>query len=186
MLSFNFNEQKAIAAVLYVSKHLTVQQDIRITPDFHKIFKILYFADQQHLAKYGRPIVGDYYIAMTHGPVPSRIYDMLKIVKGDSIFGDDKNYGAFFDVKNHYVYPKQDPDMDEFSESDIKCINESLKENEALGFRSLKDKSHDMAYLKATKDDKISISEMAKVAGADEGMLSYIRNVSENESALNA
>jgi uncharacterized phage-associated protein len=184
MPSFTFDESKAIATILYISNHLINQQDKRINTDFHKIFKILYFADQKHLAKYGRPIVGDYYIAMNHGPVPSLIYDILKVVRGDSIFSDEKGYGAIFDVKGHYVYPKQEPDMDEFSESDIECINESMEENKALSFEILKNKSHDRAYCKATKDDKISISEMAKVAGADEGMLSYIRILSENESVL--
>ena len=34
----------------------------------HKICKILYFADREHLSKYGRSITGDVYIAMTYGP----------------------------------------------------------------------------------------------------------------------
>jgi len=35
------------------------------TGDFHKVFKILYFADQKHLVRYGFAITDDRYIAMS-------------------------------------------------------------------------------------------------------------------------
>jgi uncharacterized phage-associated protein len=48
--------------------------------------KVMFFADRSHLRQYGRPVTGDLYIAMANGPVPSRIYDM---VKGNlDFFGD--------------------------------------------------------------------------------------------------
>lgn len=64
-----FDANKSLQAVLYVVNRLKRR-------DFHKIFKVLYFADRTHLIKYGRPITGDTYIAMEYGPVPSMIYDM--------------------------------------------------------------------------------------------------------------
>jgi len=67
MLKFKFDQEKAVSAILYISKRL-IEAEGNIEPDFHKIFKILYFADQKHLANYGRPIIGDHYIAMEHGP----------------------------------------------------------------------------------------------------------------------
>lgn len=36
-----------------------------------KAAKLLYFADKLHLVKYGRPITGDRYYCLDHGPVPS-------------------------------------------------------------------------------------------------------------------
>ena len=180
MLYFKFDEEKAISAILYITKKLNEHKD-RIKPDFHKIFKILYFADQKHLVKYGRPIVGDHYVAMDHGPVPSKIYDILKTIRGDSVFEDSKGYGDFIDVKGRYAYPKQEPDMDSFSESDIECINESLEENQHLDFATLREKSHGNAHKRATKDDKISYRAMAKEAGADDAILAYMRTISENE-----
>lgn len=185
MLYFKFNQKKAIAALLFISKKL-IRRFGKNAPDAHKIFKILYFADQKHLTKYGRPITGDHYIAMEHGPVPSRIYDMVKILRGDSLIEDTMNLGKSFDVSGHFIFPKQNPAMDEFSESDLDCIEESLEENQDLSFDELKRKSHDRAYKKALKDDKISFFEMAKVAGADSEMIHFMRIQLENEKALSS
>lgn len=48
-LRIEFNEMKMVNAVLYNVDKLKRK-------DFHKIFKILYFADRDHLAKYGRSV----------------------------------------------------------------------------------------------------------------------------------
>lgn len=180
MLYFKFDEEKAVSVILYIAKKL-IEDKNKVKPDFHKIFKILYFADQKHLAMYGRPIVGDYYIAMDHGPVPSKIYDILKVVRGDSLFEDTKGFGKYFDVRGRYAYPKQAPDMDVFSESELDLIDKSIEKNKSLSFLTLREKSHDEAYRKATKDDKISYRTMARVAGADNAMVAYMRTLSENE-----
>ncbi|MBW2147873.1 MAG: SocA family protein [Deltaproteobacteria bacterium] len=184
MLYFKFDYDKAIATILLIANKLIENFGPR-GAGFHKVFKMLYFAEQKHLVKYGRPIVGDFYIAMEHGPVPSRIYDMIKIVKGESLIEDHMNLKRFFDVKRHFIYPKQEPDMDEFSESDLECIEESLKENQSLTFNQLKQISHDSAYKKALKDDKIAYSEIAKSGGAEESILHFMRIQSENERLLN-
>ena len=180
MLKFKFDKEKAISAILHITKELLGDVS-KIKPDLHKVFKILYFADQEHLVLYGRPIVGDYYVAMEHGPVPSNIYDMVKFVRGDSFFCDIEGLDKYFEVKGSYIYPKQSPDMDAFSESDVECINKSILQNKDLSFDTLKAKSHDGAYRRATKDDKISCRAMAKIAGADEEMIAYLRTTSENE-----
>ena len=101
MLRFRFEPGKAISALLYVSSRLIErrQQNPVATPDIHRISKVLYFADQKHLTRYGRPIVGDTFIAMENGPVPSQTYDMVKAVRGDSLFCRAASYERFFEVK---------------------------------------------------------------------------------------
>ena len=183
MIYFKFDREKALAALLFISKKL-IDHLGNQGPDIHKIFKILYFADQKHLVKYGRFIIGDHYIAMGDGPVPSKMYDMVKIVRGDSLIQDTMDLKQYFRVSNHFVYPKQEPEMDEFSESDLECIEESLRENQNLSFNELKVKSHDSAYKNADRNDKISFRKMAKAAGADDAMLAYIKTLSENERIL--
>ena len=63
-IQMKFNENKTIHAVLYIAERLKRK-------DFHKLFKILYFSDREHLNVYGRTITGDTYIAMADGSVPS-------------------------------------------------------------------------------------------------------------------
>ena len=104
-MDVQFNKVKTLNALLYVANR--VQRK-----DFHKIFKIIYFADRQHLADWGSPITGDTYIAMEAGPVPSRLYDMLKIVRGDSYMPDNEGLGKYFQIEGWmYVKPLLDADL---------------------------------------------------------------------------
>jgi hypothetical protein len=43
---------------------------------------VFFFADKKHLMDWGRPISGDRYVAMEHGPIPVTIYDLLKSDSG--------------------------------------------------------------------------------------------------------
>lgn len=183
MLYFKFNQEKALAALLFIAKELISNLGTN-GPSIHKVFKILYFAEQKHLAKYGRSIVGDDYIAMRAGPVPSKIYDMVKIVRGESLVEDILELKEHFRVSGYRLYPIKEPEMSEFSESDLECIKESLTENQGLSWAQLTQKSHDSAYLKSDKNDRISYLEIAKAAGADDTMLAYMRILSENERIL--
>jgi uncharacterized phage-associated protein len=186
MLNFRFDERKALAAILYISGKLIERHQVskETKPDMHRISKILYFADRKHLARYGRPILGDHFVAMKDGPVPSKTYDLMKAIKGESPFCNAENFKASFEVKGFMVHPKQAADMDEFSESDIECINESLQENQDLTFGQLRDKSHDWAYNRASENNRISFIAMAKAEGIDEDMISYIETVVENQHLL--
>jgi uncharacterized phage-associated protein len=169
-LKFDFNEKKAIAALLYVSSRLE-------KADIHKIFKVLYFADQIHLAKFGRPIVGDSYVAMLNGPVPTRIYDYCKVVRGDRNHKEKEYLKDYFDLKQYIIIPKAKADITQLSESDVECLNKSIEQNGKLSFPALREKSHDAAYNAAQKKyfNEVSFEDMAKIAGANDEMLKYIR-----------
>lgn len=65
------NRNKAVQAVDYVA-----QRWPGVTQYY--VCKIIYFADKAHCLDWGRTITGDRYVAMDHGPVPSRVYEMLK------------------------------------------------------------------------------------------------------------
>ncbi len=184
MLRFVFNSEKALAAILYISKQL-IEHTGRTGAGIHHIAKVLYFADQKHLARYARPIAGDHYIAMKYGPVPSKIYDMIKSMRGDGCC-DIPNIENYLEVRGHFVIPKMEADLDELSETELACINESLQENQGLSFEELKNKSHGRAYARATKDDKISYLNMANEAKVDENILRYMRLLSENVRMLEA
>jgi uncharacterized phage-associated protein len=177
--TFKFDQEKAIAAVSLV----LINQDGKC--NFHKLFKILYFAEQKHLSRYGRTIFNDTYIAMKNGPVPSSVYDILKITKGDSIYYNQDIaafFSTYFSVEDYNIkLNKKDLDIEIFSESEVECITESIEENKFLGFNTLTSKSHDLAWENVGLNQRISVLDIAKAGGANDELLKYIVLNIENE-----
>ena len=173
-----FDRNKALNALLYVTNR--VQRK-----DFHKIFKIVYFADRQHLADWGRPISGDTYIAMEAGPVPSRMYDMLKIVRGDSYLPDQEGLSAFFRVDNWmYVTPLQDADQNKLSRTEIEALDEAISKYGMLSYDEIKEKSHDVAWRSTARDFSISWDSIAREAGLDTEDMECLNEFSQLAAAL--
>jgi uncharacterized phage-associated protein len=184
MARFNFDTQKAIQATLYILSKLGGEAD------YHKVFKILYFAEQKHLIKYGRPVTSDEYQAMQFGPVPSYLYDIFKAVeRGKAPFFDAKQYQQFFKVSRYgatpYVSGIASPDIEQLAETEIEVLDQSINENKDLTFKQLIDKSHDDAWSAAFNQSDVEIPyvEIARAGGADPDMLKYILIHIENDAA---
>lgn len=152
--------------------------------DYFHIFKIIYFADRDHYAKYGQRIINDTFCALKNGPVPSTLFDAIKIVVGqrnraenstlniisDSLFSSDDTY-------SYILSAKETPDMDELSRSDIEYLDKAIVENLNIPFGVLSDKSHDEAWKEAWKNNQsspINDISMAKAGGANSAMIEYI------------
>ena len=135
--------------------------------------KLLYFSDLKHLAKYGRRISNDTIIAMEYGPVMSELYDILKIADNE-----------YFKVFQNEVHAKQSVDLDEFSDSEIECLEEAYEENKNSSFNQLTHKSHDGAWQEAwalATPHPIELAMLAKeVAKNDETAQAYILTLGEN------
>ena len=166
----NFNKDVAIQSILYIAENIGDRKDI------HKICKILYFADREHLSLYGRSITGDTYIAMTYGPVPSKIDDIFKAVRGDSYFSDRADeLKEFFGFKNRFIiYPKKKADTDYLSETDIECLNHAIEMCKDKSFGEITEMSHDLAWQNTQRDRTISIKDILREFGDDEEYASYI------------
>ena len=178
-MNVQFDKEKSLNALLYVANR--VQRK-----DFHKIFKIIYFADRQHLADWGRPITGDTYIAKEAGPVPSRLYDMLKIVRGDSYLPDMEGLSKYFQVENWmYVRPLQDADLNKLSASEQEAMSEAIEKYATLSYDEIKEKSHDVAWRCTARDFSISWDNIAREAGLDSEELECVNEFSRLEAALN-
>lgn len=168
MASPIFDFDRSLNAVLYVANRITRR-------DIHKIFKILYFADMSHLFKYGRAITGDRYIAMKYGPVPSSIYDMVKIVRGDSIYVMDE-LKAFFSIDNSVLSPLRDADLSFLSPTDISELNTSIEKYKDVDFSEMTQLSHGAAWQKTWDgpSHEISMEDILRECGADEDYINFI------------
>ncbi len=166
---FNFNEKKALNAVLYIVSKLKRK-------DFHKIFKVLYFADRNHISEYGRPISGDVYIAMCDGPVPSNLYDIFKSVRGDSYFKDNGHFSKFFQIEDwDIVNPLQKPNLESLSKTDIKHLDSAFDLYGDMSWDEVREKSHDYAWRSTAKNTRISLDNLVKETGDEDGYLDYIK-----------
>ena len=171
-MDVQFDKTKTLNALLYVANR--VQRK-----DFHKIFKVIYFADRQHLADWGRPITGDTYIAMEAGPVPSRMYDMLKIVRGDSYVSDTEGLGQYFQVENWmYVRPLVDADLNKLSANEQEALSDAIAKYASLSYDEIKEKSHDVAWRSTARDFAINWDSIAREAGLDEADVACLQDYS--------
>lgn len=97
--------------------------------------KLLYFADKYHLTTYGRPIVGDCYIRMDHGPVPSQSLDLMNELISPLIIRGVKRptldaMQQYLEVDSRGKQPRfqarKKPDYSVLSESDVEALDRSI------------------------------------------------------------
>ncbi len=132
-----WDKAKAIESVVYLANRIN-------DPTRMKIFKLLYFADKLHMSKYGRFVTGDFYVAMQHGPVPSRTYNLVKEIER----GQEST--AISVPNNRDILPKRPAEMLEFSETDVECLDEILREYGGTAAKQLRDISHGDAWDRVT------------------------------------
>lgn len=177
-----FHIDTAINALLYSLSRLGGKTDM------HKLCKILYFADQRHLSQYGRSITGDTYIAMQYGPVPSCVDDILKALRGDSFFSSSSEIEPFkkcLDFENRFIVRAlKEPDMDELSVTDVKCLDYAIELCKDMKFAELTAFSHGLAWTNTARDRAISIKDILREAGDEEEYVEYIADNVKMQSAF--
>lgn len=136
MLRFQFDEKKGVEALTYIASKWP-----GITAFYAA--KVLFFAEKWHLNRYARPVVGDTFIAMPNGPVPSTIYDFIK-GRLDQAGDPDAIMAALLIERDPYprVAAQREPDMDVLSPSDVECLDEAIEFCRGRGFGALSNLTH--------------------------------------------
>ncbi|WP_370322762.1 Panacea domain-containing protein [Oricola sp.] len=156
MTRFRFKWEKAIQAVDFIAR-----QRPGITQYY--IGKILFFADREHLLDYGRPITGDRYVAMEHGPVPSAVRDLLK---PDSGYPDEmldvlaSRVEITHEANKQHVSSKSTDDFPALSGTDKEYLQASIANYANMPFAELKKISHDDPAYVAAWDKPGNANEM--------------------------
>lgn len=163
-----FDKDVTLNAVLYIIEKLGGKVDM------HKIFKTLFFADQEHLSRYGRTITGDVYIAMSYGPVPSKTDDIFKAVRGDSYFPAGDLEGYFHFTNKYFVENDKRPDLDYLSQSDLMCLDYAIGKCRDLSFDELTNLSHGLAWQSTAKDRVMAFADILREKGDSEDYVNYI------------
>jgi uncharacterized phage-associated protein len=145
-VEFTFNFPRSLAVLTYIaSKNIT---DLSI----YRLLKIVFLADRQHLLRYGRTITGDQYCALPDGPVPSRLYDLLKkqVVEGKKPFSSEgrllvANLKITKPAKYDLFAAKRAPDMDELSRTEVAAIDDAIMKFRSASFNDIKRITHGTA-----------------------------------------
>jgi uncharacterized phage-associated protein len=178
---YRYDERAAKAAVLYIA-------DSAPKPTFAHIGKILYQADKISLQLYGRPICGDPYIAYADGPLPDHIYQVMRRtnqsdqkIARDWGFRVDKRFVDNGRNPAPIVVPIEEPDLDNLSRSDLKCIDEAIRAIGHLRYGELSQVTHDGAWHKAQEraqygDSTIALEDIVETLPNGDEILEYLRD----------
>lgn len=184
---------KIKAVVAYILQRMPMGMD------YIHLFKVMYFAQQEHLVVYGMPIADDTFLARKHGPVPALTYKVLRGLEGKTVLDSNelRDFARSFTLScfdGHQVVKLADGegcDMDELSRSNVRILDKWIDKCKDVESFDLSDMSHDKAWERAKKqtkrtgeDTKISLYDMAEAGGASQAMLNVIRERQINRRAL--
>lgn len=176
-----------------------ILQQMGVAVDYIHLFKVMYFAQEEHLAVYGAPIMYDTFVARKHGPVPSLTYKVLRVAEGKTIDVTDELHDFAMDLslsesEGHQVVTLAEGvrcDMDELSRSNVRVLDKWIERCKDIESFDLSELSHDKAWQKAVRqtertgeDTKISLYDMAAAGGASKDMLGVVKERQINRRAL--
>jgi uncharacterized phage-associated protein len=147
-IRFTFDEEKFVQTLaLLASKNLPELTTL-------KVAKLLFLADKKHFTTYGRPILGDRYVGMKNGPCPSAALRLMNgAVKEDALSASVRTLvDKFLKVDptrgtNAVFVPRREPDLEVFSRSELRVLEDVVREYGQKTGRQLVDETHeDPAY----------------------------------------
>lgn len=167
--TFGFDRRKALEVLLFLASNGV--------DDMYHLLKAYYFADKKFLQRYGRFICGGHYVAMKHGPVPSQVYDMVKIVRGDGLsIGDTTELKTSFKINENTIIPLRRPSFDSIAEAELEVLREVIKEIKNLNFDDLHKRSADSAYENVSANDEMSVFDIAKTLENSDEIIDYLQS----------
>lgn len=155
-IKFAFNDEKALAALAFIA---SVKSGL--TPFY--VSKILFLAEKWHINKFGRPIIGDTYIAMPRGPVPSTIKNFIdenwnwleKPEAYDVAIAIDKS-GPY----RRLMAGNGKPAVHLLSETDISCLRDSIQFCVGKTQQTLSDLTHfEKSWQKAENNGAMDLED---------------------------
>ena len=176
-----------------------ILQQMGVAVDYIHLFKVMYFAQEEHLAIYGVPIMYDTFVARKHGPVPSFTYKVLRVAEGKTLdVTDDLRLFASELVlrmsdghQEVSLATGVEADMDELSRSNVLILDKWIAHCKDIESFDLSEMSHDKAWRNAIRqaertgeDTKISFYDMAASGGASKDMLQVVKERQVNRKTL--
>ena len=167
------------AVLLYIIKNSG--EDRR---DVYIIVKNAYYAQQLHFVKWALPIFKDKISALPFGPVPSAIYNILRLSRGEENerrFLRKNGLDMISDAigfDNESFYAKENPDIDYLSESDVECLDEAIRKVASMDFGRIVRDTHGLEWRRAyyeTQNKVMDNLNIAREGGAPDDVIEYLQ-----------
>lgn len=177
------------AVLLYIIKHSAEEKR-----DVYGIVKTAFFAQQRHFVEYGVPLFRDEVCALPFGPVPSKIYNILKIARGDNDVCQRHRGDGLADIANAISFSyerydaKQEVDMDWLSKANVDCLDYAIDYVATKSWRDIYECTHKSAEYQRARNTsgqkKMNDIAIACEGGADEATVQYLQEHLEICKAL--
>lgn len=155
--------------------------------DYIKLYKILYFANKEQLAKVGIPMVYDNFKAWDLGPVPSFTGSVVKRLESEKEMTGMMKYfdGSLKVTSKKKVSALVNSDVESIPEFTRNLLDKVIKKYKNFSSKQMSKESHDGAWLEAyeTKGGKnngkviINPVSIARAGGADEDILQLVDHI---------
>jgi uncharacterized phage-associated protein len=146
-VKFAFDREKAIQAILWLLGRNNG------TMGKLQLIKLFFWADREHLARYGRPIVGGNYYNLDHGPVSSELLNLVNEAGASSLPFN-------IDSTTHQISTSGIPDSRWLSKSDLDVLDEIYKQYGHFDGIQLRDMTHELRAYKENAPPKKSRKEL--------------------------
>ena len=147
-LRYRTNAHKVVEVLVYLANK-------RPGIDVVHAIKCLFFAEKDHLNRYGRPITGDRYEAWANGPVPQLAYNLIRF-RGDRLDPESMEavrQALHFDGDRRLMTAQREPDLMVFSRSDTACLDQAIERYADLPLSELTRLAHEDPAYRATRRD---------------------------------
>ena len=172
------------AVLLYIIKNSSEGRR-----DVYSIVKTAYYAQQLHFARWALPIYRDKICALPFGPVPSMLYNILRLSRGETKerrFLKRKGLDIVADAigfENESFYAREEPDHDCLSASNIECLNDAISKVASMDFDNIVKDTHGdewrRVYYSASQGKVMDDLNIAKEGGASEDVVEYLQETLE-------
>lgn len=145
---FKFNQRKAIQAVAFLLKQ---KHEPSRTDNYMRLLKLLCFADRESIKETGKPITGDAFLAMEHGPTLSSLLDFVKQQRVDNAEWD-----KYIEKIGYEIRLVADPGNGELSRYEINLLRKIWEKHRELGEWDIAQESEEFQEWKENNPGKSS------------------------------
>lgn len=120
-----------------------------------KLIKLLYIADREAIRRWAQPLTGDSYYSLPHGPVVSRIQDLIT---EDPEFSESTYWTDYISREDYDVILNSSPPYTHLSEAEIDLLKEVFDKFGTMSRWHLRDLTHNYPEWQDPAGSRIPIS----------------------------